>query len=81
MLPTWSAYPATSVPIPKRMPPIVATKRGPFLSTSVPPNAAASPMINIRSIKVYCTVLPSQPCMFINGILKTDHAYTVPRQS
>ena len=53
---------------------MVATKRGPFLSTRVPPKAAETPMTAIRIIMVDDTSKSLHPWAFIRGILKTDQA-------
>ncbi|OPY05423.1 MAG: hypothetical protein A4E67_01940 [Syntrophaceae bacterium PtaB.Bin038] len=53
---------------------MVATNRGPFLSTRVPPKAAARPMTAMLIIMVAWTGVSPQPWVFIRGILKTDQA-------
>ena len=60
---------------------MVATKRGPFLSTNDPPKTAEVPTTAIRIIKAACVPVSDHPWAAINGFLKTDHAYTVPRHS
>ncbi|OPY87214.1 MAG: hypothetical protein A4E73_03744 [Syntrophaceae bacterium PtaU1.Bin231] len=73
-LPVASATPARMVPMPKRMAPMVATNFGPFLSTSPPPKAAATPIMPIRIMKVIWTCIPDHPCAETSGFLNTDHA-------